>query len=68
MARWKNNRLDLGPLGALVICGPTAHHWAWQPVDWHAMRVVHGPCKRPRRAAIAWLRRAGRLAEKRLEG
>jgi len=67
MTRWKNNKLDLGTLGVLIICGPTSHHWAWQPLDWHSLRVVHGPYKRPKRSAESWLKRALRQATKRLE-
>jgi hypothetical protein len=67
MATWTDNRLDLGALGSANVTPSgvsRSHFWSW------SISVTSNDYdseKAARRAAVAWMRRALRSAEKRLE-
>lgn len=71
MARWKDDRLDLGALGVLSL-SDLGDGWAWQLVAKNGNDVEVGrhypTAARARKAAEAWMRRALKQAGKGLEG
>jgi hypothetical protein len=69
MARWRDNRLDLGALGEVLVYDIGHNHkpaWVWR---WKHDGDGKSYCtdERARRAAVVWLRRALKQAGKRLD-
>ena len=75
MARWRDNRLNLGALGKMLIAvdevlPDSGFYWRWVvPTDYGAViSKMYPTSSRAKRAAESWLRRALKQASKRLEG
>jgi hypothetical protein len=75
MTRWKDGKLDLGALGALVVTESTGYaepRWWWgicheKDAYWQ-QTPSYKTASAAKRAAISWLRRALKQASKRVEG
>ena len=66
MAKWIDNRLDLGALGDVHIYSVTDGEWMWRLASTGARGFTSEVAAR--RDAVAWLRRALKQAAKKLEG